>query len=350
MKLGTDKKIEIFCGTGGVGKTTLATSRAIYLAQKKKRVLLITIDPSKRLKQLLGLDSHNQLEAQKVNLASLLGSDAQELNLYAQLMSPLAPLQRMSDKTNGELLKNPIINILSRPYGGMNEIMSVLELNYQMNTNKFDVIVLDTPPGQNFIDFLNAGSKIKSFFDSSFSEVFKYLGKKVSGVPTPPKAGFLGKIAGSGIKKLLSYLNKVTGESFVDQFVDAIALLFSHRSEFLDGIKFLSQIENPDFCHWFLVTSIEQKKIIEANGLLKATRNIVQQNSSLLINKCLAHELTQWSPIAKGELDQLRTSLLDRENRLRQFANSNFSHIVEFPEVFDRSPIEHVKILISHWE
>ncbi|MBT6324576.1 MAG: AAA family ATPase, partial [Bdellovibrionales bacterium] len=50
------KPIEIFCGTGGVGKTTLATSRALFLASKNLKVLLITIDPAKRLKQILSLN------------------------------------------------------------------------------------------------------------------------------------------------------------------------------------------------------------------------------------------------------------------------------------------------------
>ena len=63
------KKIEIFCGTGGVGKTTLATSRAYDLAREGKKVLLITIDPAKRLKQVLGLDQALEGSIQSISAA-----------------------------------------------------------------------------------------------------------------------------------------------------------------------------------------------------------------------------------------------------------------------------------------
>ncbi len=122
------KPIEVFCGTGGVGKTTLASSRAIHLASKGIKVLLITIDPSRRLKEVLNLKDENagEIEVVKSDIFSEFLHQETPFEFHAMLMSPAATIQRM-DKRNTEDtgLDNPIIRILSRPYGGMNEIMVV---------------------------------------------------------------------------------------------------------------------------------------------------------------------------------------------------------------------------------
>ncbi len=105
----TTKSFEIFCGTGGVGKTTLATARALNLAQAGSRVLLVTIDPARRLKDLLGLKGDAVGEVTPVEISGI--------KLHALLMSPEKTIQRMSVKYNTpDLADNKIIKILSKPW------------------------------------------------------------------------------------------------------------------------------------------------------------------------------------------------------------------------------------------
>ena len=59
----------------------------------------------------------------------------------------------------------------------MNEIMAIIEVQKHIQSDIYDVIVLDTPPGKHFLDFLNATKKIDKFFDKSFIEIFKFFGK-----------------------------------------------------------------------------------------------------------------------------------------------------------------------------
>ena len=96
--------------------------------------------------------------------------------------------------------ENPIIDILARPNGGMNEIMAIIEVQHHLSDAKYGYNVLDTPPGKHFIDLLRASLKIKQFFDKSFIEIFKFLGKKFQRSSEKEGTGFFAMIVSSGVK------------------------------------------------------------------------------------------------------------------------------------------------------
>lgn len=344
MRVLKDKQFEIFCGTGGVGKTTLATSRALNLALKGRRVLLITIDPAKRLKQILGLENSKDGEVVKANIAS--ENTGESVSIDAICMNPRSTLERLEQK-QGHEFDNTIINALTRPFGGMNEILSLLEVSHHFRSKKYDSIILDTPPGKHFIDFLQAGKKIGKFFDKSFLEVFKYLGKKIEKGPLFNKNIFT-VIVSTGIKKLLGQLEKVTGKHFVQLFVDALVAIYNHKYDFLDTVEFQEKVIREDLSNWYLVTSVEQPKIFEIKQLYSEAEGLVPQDNYLLVNKCLSSKLKSWEPV--NEQVALKKSLEARESQLISFAKENFSNVVLFNEVLSEGPLDHVWGLQSQWD
>ncbi|MEI8345948.1 MAG: ArsA-related P-loop ATPase, partial [Pseudomonadota bacterium] len=237
-----DKPIEIFGGTGGVGKTTLAVSRALHLAFKKKKVLLITIDPAQRLKDLLNLKEEKAGEVSLIdpdiwgskNL-KLLGDHYQvdPLNssehgqLHAMLMSPMATLKKIGLlENNSDFSTSNIVQILSRPHGGMNEILSLVELQHHWAEGKYDCIILDTPPGRHLVDFLNSSRRIENFLQSRFIEVFQYLEKKFKEMKGLSQTrNFLTQILSTGIDKLFGYLEQVTGPIFIQESIHTICAI-----------------------------------------------------------------------------------------------------------------------------
>lgn len=341
------KKFEIFSGTGGVGKTTLAASRAINLARKNQKVLLITIDPAKRLRDLLGLTPEQAGETVKVCDPF---NEEENLPLDVQLMNPEKTFQRVSELANAsEVNSNRILKILTKPYGGLNEILAIVELNLQYESAKYDVIVLDTPPGSHFLDFLDSIERIKIFFDKSFVEIFQYLGKTVESNDSGLGKKMMNFMMSKGIKKLLSYLDKVTGEKFVQDFIDAILAIYKTQSVFLEALNLQNVLKNKSISNWYLVTSVEQSKIKEAIELKDKAKGLIDRDSQIVINKCLSSELTQWNTQKETKEHILKESLLQRENEIKEKLKNNFNNVLEFPEIISVSPIDHLKQLCKLW-
>ena len=137
-------------------------------------------------------------------------------------------------------LGNRILEILGRPFGGLNEILALLELDHCLKNFNYDVVVLDTAPSAHFIDFLKSGDRIHQFFNKSFVEVFQYLNRGgESVVKKGSKSGYKGfvkLVVKTGIKKLLTYMEYLTGKNFVQDFIAAISSIYSLKETFLPGI------------------------------------------------------------------------------------------------------------------
>ena len=110
------------------------------------------------------------------------------------------------------------------------------------------------------------------------------------------------------------------------------------------------ELKNHDNSNWFLVTSVDQNKLKEALELKKSASELINEDSFIVLNKCIQDQLESWSPQNDNhQLNQLKQSLIERELKLKSGLKNNFKQVLEFPEVFSLSPIEHVKELSQTW-
>ena len=327
--------MEIFWGTGGVGKTTLAASRALFLSAHNKKTLLITIDPSKRLKQIFDVEDNLAGEIIKAGSFDLL------------IFTPEATFKRMLDKKDvSSEMNNRIMNILMRPYGGMSEIMAILEIQNQLQNNQYDTIILDTPPGEHFIDFVKGTQKINKFFDKKFIEVIKYFTSNV----TLKNKNVFSLIAETGIKKILKYMKMVTGESFLEEFINVISGLHKNKEAFLNTLNFEKSLQEKNFCRWFLITSVGRNKLKEVIYLQEKLEENFRFNECLIVNKSIKSYLDDWCIEDSTPLHEIKKTMREGERQMVQLATASFKEVLVFPEILSSSPQEHIEELSRHWK
>src|SRR3954463_5021990 len=219
------KRIVICAGPGGVGKTTCAAAIAMGLAERGAKVAVVTIDPAKRRADALGRDELGN-EPRLVDPQRFAGHGVEiEGELWAlmldakrtfdELIEHLAP----DERTRDEVFATRIYQQLSSAVAGSQEFTAIAKLYELDRDGDYDVLVLDTPPSRNALDFLDAPGRLTGFFQGRAIRVFMR------------PAGLSGRILGRGTGVVFGILQRVTG---VDLLRD-LSVFFRSLGGMIDG-------------------------------------------------------------------------------------------------------------------
>jgi anion-transporting ArsA/GET3 family ATPase len=170
LELLEGRRIVVCAGSGGVGKTTTAAAIAMGMAERGLKVAVVTIDPAKRLADSLGLEELGN-EPKLVDLpldGELWALMLDSKRTFDALIERLAP----DDATRDEILANRIYQQLSNAVAGTQEFTAIAKL-YELDQNgDYDLLVLDTPPSRNALDFLDAPGRLSGFFQGRAIKMF----------------------------------------------------------------------------------------------------------------------------------------------------------------------------------
>ena len=202
----TDRSVVVCCGSGGVGKTTTAAALALEGARRGRRACVVTIDPAKRLADALGLD---ELTNEAAPVEGDWGGELWALMLdtkstFDELVSRYATTPEQAQSILGNRLYRNIAGALS----GTQEYMAMEKLHELYDEGRFDLIVVDTPPTRNALDFLEAPRRLTRFLDN---RIFRLL-------VTPTRAYI--KAMSVATQAFLRTISRVVGSEVVG---DAIA-------------------------------------------------------------------------------------------------------------------------------
>jgi anion-transporting ArsA/GET3 family ATPase len=244
------KEVCICCGSGGVGKTTTSAAIALGMAARGKKVAVLTIDPAKRLANSLGLpELGNEERFVKADV---------EGELWAMMLDPKRTFDEVvewhapDERTRDAVLSNPIYQQLSNAVAGSQEYMAMEKLYELHQEGRYDVLVLDTPPTRNALDFIDAPKKLAAFIDSRTLQLF-----------TAP--GLMGlKVLGRGSGMVFSVLKRATGIDLLEDMSAFFASFGSMTEGFRERAEHVNALLADSRSAFVLVTSPRADAVDEA--------------------------------------------------------------------------------------
>jgi anion-transporting ArsA/GET3 family ATPase len=221
------KGICICAGSGGVGKTTTSAAIASGMAAQGLKVCVLTIDPAKRLADSLGLKQLGN-EARQVDPA-LFEKQGVEMKgeLWAMMLDAKATFDELiarqapDEESRDRVLENRIYQQISRSLAGSQEYMAMEKLFELHTEGEFDLLVLDTPPTRNALDFLDAPKRLTQFIEGRSMKMFMK--------PT----GLAAKVAGRGTSVVLGVLKRILGFDLLSD----LAEFFNAFSGMIEGFQ-----------------------------------------------------------------------------------------------------------------
>ncbi|MEU2954069.1 ArsA family ATPase [Streptomyces xanthochromogenes] len=212
-------RIIVCCGSGGVGKTTTAAALGVRAAERGRKVVVLTIDPARRLAQSMGIDSLDNTPRRVKDVEGDGELHAMMLDMkrtFDEIVEAHADPERAK-----AILTNPFYQSLSAGFAGTQEYMAMEKLGQLRARDEWDLIVVDTPPSRSALDFLDAPKRLGSFLDGKFIKLLM-APAKMGG-----RAGM--KFLNVGMSMMTGTLGKLLGGPFlhdVQTFVAAMDTMF----------------------------------------------------------------------------------------------------------------------------
>ncbi|HEX9065166.1 MAG TPA: ArsA family ATPase [Streptosporangiaceae bacterium] len=213
-------RIVVCCGSGGVGKTTIAAAVGLRAAERGRNVVVLTVDPARRLAQSMGLTSLDNIPRPVAGIKSDEGSMHAMMLDMKRTFDEIVESHADPDRA-AQILANPFYQSLSSSFAGTQEYMAMEKLGQLRRADEWDLIVVDTPPSRSALDFLDAPQRLGRFLD----------GRLLRLLVAPAKAGGRTglRMLNAGFGMVTGVVTKIIGSQLlrdVQTFVSAMDTMF----------------------------------------------------------------------------------------------------------------------------
>jgi anion-transporting ArsA/GET3 family ATPase len=281
-------RIIVCCGSGGVGKTTVAAAIGLRAAERGRHVVVLTVDPARRLAQSMGLTSLDNTPrlVPGVEVDPGLAQDGNGADSAGSLHAMMLDMKRTFDEIveahadpdrAAQILANPFYQSLSSSFAGTQEYMAMEKLGQLRRANEWDLIVVDTPPSRSALDFLDAPQRLSRFLD----------GRLLRLLTAPAKVGgraYL-RVLNAGFGVVTGVLTKILGTAVlkdVQTFVTALDTMFGGFRERADYTYQLLRAPGTSF---LVVAAPEDDALREASYFVERLDQERMPLAGLVLNR-----------------------------------------------------------------
>lgn len=221
-----ERRIVVCVGTGGVGKTTVAAALGLAAAQMGRKTLVLTIDPARRLADAMGIRDLGN-EPKRVKLPGR----GPELELYAMMLDPKRTFDGLIARfapdpaARRKILENPIYQHISGALAGSGEYAAMEKVLEMSESGRFDLVVVDTPPAQHALEFLDAPKRLIEFLDSRLVRLLVQ--------PAVAAGRFSARLLQRPVQAVLQLVERITGVGFLDDLAAFLVAI----DDLSDGFK-----------------------------------------------------------------------------------------------------------------
>jgi anion-transporting ArsA/GET3 family ATPase len=296
-----ERRVLVVAGAGGVGKTTIAAGLALSAAVHGRRVLCLTVDPARRLADRLGMDPAGEAE-QPVDPrpfaeagAPLRGSLTMMMLDTKRTFDDLVRRHAPGAEAAARVLENEFYHYVSTQLAGTQSYMAMEKVLGLLEDERFDLVVLDTPPTAHALDFLDAPERLIETLDSAalrwLAEAFERSG------------GLSLSLVARSVAAVLRGVARLTGRGFLERLAEFVSELNQLFGGFRERARRVARaFRSPDFSY-LLVATAAPTALSEARFFAERLLGLGMRADALVVNRVLPE------PSSAPSLEDLRSRL-----------------------------------------
>ena len=294
-------RLVVVCGSGGVGKTTMSASLGAFAAHAyQRRVLVLTVDPARRLADALGLESFGNAVVEVDPQLLMRDGVAPAGSMYAAMIDTKASWDELiarcapNAEVREKVLTNKLYKNLTERFVHSHDYIAMERLYEAQQSTNYDLVIVDTPPSRNALDVLDAPKRMKEFFASRLLRLLTSQAQS--------------RLFSFAAKPFFIVADRILGARFLSDITEFFTLFRTMEEGFVARANEVEAVLKHQDTSFIVVTTLEPAPLRESNFLIDELRNRSFQLSSVIANRVTPIELLRE---VEGSLGSLQQSIQD---------------------------------------